>query len=396
MITFDFHTYRKNIVTDDEISKYDLKLKELTDYFTKYENNMGWAKPKKLKENLENINNTASYIRKNCDVFVVIGIGGSYLGSKAIIDSLSPYFYNNKNKIELYYLGQNLSSEYLLSVLEIIKQKNVIINYISKSGSTFETDLTYKLVMKVMEKKYSEDELKARVIFTTGNKELIEDGYKYFEIPSNIGGRYSAFTAVGLLPAAVMGINIDRLLEGAVDSQKSTSMEVKYAIIRDIMYKRGKMVEAYVTYEPKLQSLIEWLKQLYGESLGKEKKGMLPIGLINTTDLHSLGQFVQEGNPILIETVLKITKSKISINFDSKKLHDINNIAMQATSTAHHMNGVLNNIIELDELDEYHLGYIMQFFMLSCSISGYLSSVNAFDQPGVEKYKDIMKQLLNK
>lgn len=396
MITFDFQSYRDDIITDGEISSYDIKLKELTKYFTKYEANMGWAKPRHLKEQVSDINATASYIRKNCDVFIVIGIGGSYIGSKAVIDALNPYFYNNKKQVQIHYLGNSLSSEYLLSILSLIKEKNVIINYISKSGTTFETDLTYKLVMKVMEKKYSEEELKARVIFTTGNKELIEAGYKVFEIPETIGGRYSVFTPVGLLPIAVAGFDIVELLDGAIDSQKSTTMEVKYAVIRDIMYKRGKTTEAYVAYEPKLASLLEWLKQLYAESLGKNKKGLLPISLINTTDLHSMGQFIQDGKPILFETVINVKKSKVNINALNSNLDEINNIASKATSMAHHMNGVLNNIIDLDQLDEYHIGYIMQFFMLSCAISGYLDDVNAFNQPGVEEYKKIMKELLNK
>jgi len=396
MITFDFQSYRDDIIADGEISSYDIKLKELTKYFTKYEANMGWAKPRHLKEQVSDINATASYIRKNCDVFIVIGIGGSYIGSKAVIDALNPYFYNNKKQVQIHYLGNSLSSEYLLSILSLIKEKNVIINYISKSGTTFETDLTYKLVMKVMEKKYSEEELKARVIFTTGNKELIEAGYKVFEIPETIGGRYSVFTPVGLLPIAVAGFDIVELLDGAIDSQKSTTMEVKYAVIRDIMYKRGKTTEAYVAYEPKLASLLEWLKQLYAESLGKNKKGLLPISLINTTDLHSMGQFIQDGKPILFETVINVKKSKVNINALNSNLDEINNIASKATSMAHHMNGVLNNIIDLDQLDEYHIGYIMQFFMLSCAISGYLDDVNAFNQPGVEEYKKIMKELLNK
>jgi glucose-6-phosphate isomerase len=396
MITFDFQTYREDIITDGEISSYDNKLNDLTKYFAKYESNMGWAKPRHLKEQIDDVNNTASYIRKNCDAFIVIGIGGSYLGSKAVIEALNPYFYNNKKPIEIHYVGNSLSSEYLLSILSIIKEKNVIINYISKSGTTFETDLTYKLVMKVMAKKYSEDELKARVIFTTGDKEKIEEGYKVFEIPSNIGGRYSVFTPVGLLPIAVAGFDIVELLDGAIDSQKSTTMEIKYAIIKDIMYKRGKFVEAFVAYEPKLFSLIEWIKQLYAESLGKDKKGILPIGLINTTDLHSMGQFIQDGKPLLIETVINVKKSKVNISVMNNTLDEINNVASKATSMAHHMSGVVNNIIELDQIDEYHIGYLMQFFMLSCAISGYLDDVNAFNQPGVEEYKRVMKELLNK
>jgi glucose-6-phosphate isomerase len=398
MIKFDFQTYRENIITDSEINKYDHKLKGVAKYFSNYQRVMGWAQPRKLKDSvvIADINKTASYIRKNCDVFIVIGIGGSYIGSKAVIEALKPYFYNNKMIPEIHYLGNSLSSEYLLSVLNIIKNKNVIINYISKSGTTFETDITYNLVMQVMKKKYNEEELKARIIFTTGNKEIIEDGYKVFEVPENIGGRYSVFTPAGLLPIAVSGLNIEELLDGAIDSQKSATQEIKYAVIRDIMQKREKHVEAFVAYEPKLAPFIEWLKQLYAESLGKKKKGLLPIGLINTTDLHSMGQFIQEGSPILFETVFNIKETKASINVMGTTLNEINNLASKATSLAHHMAGVLNVIIDIDELDEYHMGYLMQYFMLSCAISGYLNDVNAFNQPGVEEYKRVMKELLNK
>jgi glucose-6-phosphate isomerase len=398
MIKFDFQTYRENIITDSEINKYDHKLKGVAKYFSNYQRVMGWAQPRKLKDSvvIADINKTASYIRKNCDVFIVIGIGGSYIGSKAVIEALKPYFYNNKMIPEIHYLGNSLSSEYLLSVLNIIKNKNVIINYISKSGTTFETDITYNLVMQVMKKKYNEEELKARIIFTTGNKEIIEDGYKVFEVPENIGGRYSVFTPAGLLPIAVSGLNIEELLDGAIDSQKSATQEIKYAVIRDIMQKREKHVEAFVAYEPKLAPFIEWLKQLYAESLGKKKKGLLPIGLINTTDLHSMGQFIQEGSPILFETVFNIKETKASINVMGTTLNEINNLASKATSLAHHMAGVLNVVIDIDELDEYHMGYLMQYFMLSCAISGYLNDVNAFNQPGVEEYKRVMKELLNK
>jgi glucose-6-phosphate isomerase len=398
MITFDYQTYRDNIITDKQISDYDLKIKDLTKYFEQYQHAMGWAQPRKLKDSniVSDVIKTANYIRNNCDAFIVIGIGGSYLGSKAVIEALQPYFYNNKNKPEIYYVGNSLSSEYLLSVLNIIKNKNVIINYISKSGNTFETDTIYKLIMQMMNKKYSEDELKARIIFTTGNKDNIEDGYKVFEIPNNIGGRYSVFTPAGLLPIAVSGLNIEELFEGAIDSQKSASMEVKYAVIRDILYRQGKSVEAFVAYEPKLLSFIEWLKQLYAESLGKDKKGMLPIGLINTTDLHSLGQFIQEGTPLLFETVFNVKETKATINLLGNNLNEINNVASKATSIAHNMAGIVNNVIDIDTLDEYHIGYLMQYFMLSCAISGFLDNVNAFNQPGVEEYKRIMKELLNK
>ena len=400
MITFDFKTYRNNIINDAEIVVYEAKLKGISSYFEAHQNMMGWAKLKQLTnlELISDIVKTSSYIRNNCDVFLVVGIGGSYLGSLAVIEALNPYFYNNTRRPEIYYVGNSLSSEYIIELKELIKSKNIIVNYISKSGKTFETDLAYKLIFELMQEKYTIEEIKTRIIFTTGEVKAVGEGYKNFEIPANVGGRFSVFTPVGLLPIAVAGINIEDLLRGAIDSQKTTSYQMRYAIIRDIMSNKEKQVEAFVAYEPKLTAFIEWLKQLYAESLGKDEKGLLPIGVINTRDLHSVGQYFQAGSKILFETVFNVTEVKKDIMIDryQKSLNEINNIASTATSMAHYKVNVLNNIINLDKLDAYNMGYLLQFFMISCAISGYLEGVNAFNQDGVEEYKKIMRDLIDR
>ncbi len=396
MISFDFKTYSD--ITDEEIATYDPKIKELSNYFKTHQNMMGWAYPKNLKkqELIDEIKKTSLQIKNNCDAFLVVGIGGSYLGSLAVIESLSPYFYNEQKKPEIYFLGTSLSSEYLIELKELIKNKDIIVNYISKSGTTFETRVVFDLILDIMKEKYSSEELKERIILTGGNGKANAEGYKTFDIPNDIGGRYSVFTPVGLLPIAVAGINIEELLDGAIESQKTVNNQIKYAIIRDILYKKGTMVEAFVAYEPKLDALTEWLKQLYSESLGKDGKGTLPIGIINTRDLHSMGQFIQDGSHILFETVINILEVEKDIEVDEykKSLNEINNIASKATSIAHFKDGVINNIINVDKLTTFNLGYILQFFMISCAVNGHLSDVDAFNQEGVEKYKETMKKIL--
>lgn len=392
MIRFDFKTYTSGISLDEN------KMKGFHPYLEEHKDATGWMDLDSLAEQtlIEDIKKTAEDIRNNCDVFLVAGIGGSYLGAKAAIEALQPYFYNGKKKPEIYFVGNSLSGEYLEAIEEKIRNKDVIVNYISKSGNTYETGIAFQYLLYWMKQKYNEAELRERVIYTTGNKNIVSNGYKSFEIPSNIGGRYSVLTPVGLLPMAVSGIDLDELFRGAKEASENVQEQGQYASIRHEMFHQGKTVEALVAYEPKLHSFIEWWKQLYAESLGKKGQGILPIGLINTTDLHSLGQYVQEGTPQLFETIISMKETKNHIKVDGRTMDEVNKIAMQSTSMAHAKNNVVNLIVEVDVLDAYHFGYLVQFFMSSCAISGYLDEVNAFDQPGVEEYKTIMRELLFK
>ena len=393
MITFDFKTYRKELIDDQEISSYKEKLVGLKDYFKQHHDYLGWYHIDNLYDSdlILDIKKTSSHIRNNCDVFLVVGIGGSFMGASAVIDALSPYFAHRKPDIR--FIGTSLSSDYFYELKEEIKNKDIIVNYVSKSKTTLETSLIYDLVMEMMAEKYNPEELEARVVHTSSAPST--GRFKNYHIPNDIGGRFSVFTPAGLLPIAVAGVDLDQLFLGAIEANKNIDHQIKYAVIRDILAKT-KQVEAYVVYEPKLSNLTAWLKQLYAESLGKNKKGLLPIDIVNTRDLHSLGQFIEDGKPILFETVINVkrTKKDLYVEKYNKSLNDLNQIASNSSSTAHYEAGVVNNIIDIDELSAYNIGYLMQFFMLSCAVSGYLANVNAFDQPGVEAYKNIMRNQL--
>ena len=375
---------------------------------------LGWVNLKLDVQELEKIKVAASKIRKQSDVLIVIGIGGSYLGSKAVIDALSHTF-NPKNVI---FAGNNMSSDYLNDLLDYIKDKDISLNVISKSGTTIEPALTFKVLRKYIEEKYGEDKAKDRIFVTTDKEKGVlkkladEKGYETFVVPDDIGGRYSVFTAVGLLPIASAGINIDRLLDGVYSAEKKySSLEnndcYDYAVARNIMYKKKKKIELLVNYEPKLHYISEWWKQLFGESEGKEEKGIFPASVDNTTDLHSMGQYIQEGERILFETVINIKKpyrdftltceegSPDALDYlNGKTLNEINHKAMEGTVIAHVNGKVPNIMIEVDKLDEFNLGELLYFFEKACGISGHLLGVNPFNQPGVEAYKKEMFRLL--
>ncbi len=377
---------------------------------------LGWVNLKIDVQELEKIKVAASKIRKQSDVLIVIGIGGSYLGSKAVIDALSHTF-NPKNVI---FAGNNMSSDYLNDLLDYIKDKDVSLNVISKSGTTIEPALTFKVLRKYIEEKYGEDKAKDRIFVTTDKEKGVlkkladEKGYETFVVPDDIGGRYSVFTAVGLLPIASAGINIDRLLDGVYSAEKKySSLEnndcYDYAVVRNIMYKKKKKIELLVNYEPKLHYISEWWKQLFGESEGKEEKGIFPASVDNTTDLHSMGQYIQEGERILFETVINIKKpyrdftltceegSPDALDYlNGKTLNEINHKAMEGTVIAHVNGKVPNIMIEVDKLDEFNLGELLYFFEKACGISGHLLGVNPFNQPGVEAYKKEMFRLLGR
>ena len=377
---------------------------------------LGWVNLKIDVQELEKIKVAASKIRKQSDVLIVIGIGGSYLGSKAVIDVLSHTF-NPKNVI---FAGNNMSSDYLNDLLDYIKDKDVSLNVISKSGTTIEPALTFKVLREYIEEKYGEDKAKDRIFVTTDKEKGVlkkladEKGYETFVVPDDIGGRYSVFTAVGLLPIASAGINIDRLLDGVYSAEKKySSLEnndcYDYAVARNIMYKKKKKIELLVNYEPKLHYISEWWKQLFGESEGKEEKGIFPASVDNTTDLHSMGQYIQEGERILFETVINIKKpyrdftltceegSPDALDYlNGKTLNEINHKAMEGTVIAHVNGKVPNIMIEVDKLDEFNLGELLYFFEKACGISGHLLGVNPFNQPGVEAYKKEMFRLLGR
>lgn len=387
---------------------------------------LGWIDlPSRISsKELEDIKNTADYIRGNSEVFIIIGIGGSYLGAKAALEALNHSFHNevenNKNP-KIYYLGQNISSNYIIDLLDTIGNKDIMVNIISKSGTTTEPAIAFRIIKEFMENKYGE-KASERIIATTDKekgalKELANKmGYKTFVIPDDVGGRYSMFTPVGLLPMAVSGINIEKIIEGArsgedeySESNLDYNIAYQYGAIRNIMYNKGKTIEILANYEPSLTYISEWWKQLYGESEGKNNKGIFPASVNFTTDLHSMGQYIQDGRRDLFETVILIQNPKNDLEIKAtsedldglnylsgKSLDYINKKAAEGTRQAHISGGVPNLIIELPYLDEFYFGKMIYFFEKACGISGYILGVNPFDQPGVEEYKKNMFKLLEK
>ena len=379
------------------------------------------------KEEFERIKKAAKKIRKESDVLLVIGIGGSYLGARAVIDALNSSFVNlqkeEKRKYPMiFYVGNNLSPNYINELIEILEDKDFSVNVISKSGTTTEPAIAFRIFREILENKYGIDEARSRIYVTTDKqrgalKTLSEmEGYERFIVPDNVGGRYSVLSAVGLLPIATAGVDIDKLMNGArVAQEKYSDSDLKYnecyryAVARNILYKSDKLIEVLVNYEPKLHYFTEWWKQLYGESEGKDRKGIFPAGVDYTTDLHSMGQYVQDGRRNLFETVINIKKPNLNIRLNSdddnldglnylagKDLDYVNKKAMEGTVEAHVSGGVPNIMITIDELNEENIGELIYFFELACGISGNILGVNPFNQPGVEEYKRNMFRLLEK
>lgn len=379
------------------------------------------------KEEFENIKKAAEKIKNDSDILIVIGIGGSYLGARACIDALSHTFYNNlskeqRNTPEIYYVGNNISGTYIKNLLELCEDKDVSVNVISKSGTTTEPAIAFRVFKKFMEEKYGREGAKGRIFATTDQQKgalltlAKEEGYQTFVIPDDVGGRFSVLTAVGLLPIAASGIDIDQLMQGAADGRVAYANEnieenecYKYAAIRNILLRKGKNVEIIVNYEPALQYFGEWWKQLYGESEGKDQKGIYPSSVNFSTDLHSLGQYIQDGQRFLFETVINIEKPQSDIileeepvdldglNYLAGQTMDfVNKKAFEGTLLAHVDGGVPNMVVHVPELTPYYMGKLIYFFEKACGISGYLLGVNPFDQPGVEEYKKNMFALLGK
>ena len=374
------------------------------------------------KDEFARIKKAADKIRGDSDVLVVIGIGGSYLGAKAAIDFLGGPFYNNLAKTQIIFAGNSISPNYLNDLLKSIEGKDVSVNVISKSGTTTEPAIAFRIFRSYLEEKYGKEEAAKRIYATTDKekgalKKLADaEGYETFVVPDDVGGRFSVLTAVGLLPIAVCGADIDALMKGASDARNIYNDEnlenndcYLYAAIRNILYRKGKSIEMLVNYEPSLQYFIEWWKQLYGESEGKDQKGIFPAGASFSTDLHSMGQYIQDGRRDLFETVLCVeeTNSDITIgeekenidglNFLAGKTMDfVNKKAFEGTLLAHTDGGVPNLVVKLKDMREETLGQLVYFFEKACGISGYILGVNPFNQPGVEEYKKNMFALLGK
>ena len=379
------------------------------------------------KEEFDRIKKAAKKIQGDSEVLVVIGIGGSYLGAKACIEALSHSFYTLLDKSKrkfphIVFCGNSISEKYLNDLAQALEDKDYSINVISKSGTTTEPAIAFRVLKKALIKKYGEEEAKRRIYATTDKskgalKKLTdEDGYESFVVPDDIGGRFSVLTAVGLLPIAVSGIDIDKLMSGAQRARKSAledpykeNAALLYAALRNIIHRKGKSVEILANYEPSLHYVSEWWKQLYGESEGKDNKGIFPASVDLTTDLHSMGQFIQEGSRILYETVISIEKPLVNMLLEKeekdtdgmnyltgKSIDFVNKSAMNGTMLAHTDGGVPNLSIILPELSEEYIGELFYFFEFACGVSGYILAVNPFNQPGVESYKKNMFALLGK
>lgn len=386
---------------------------------------IGWLDfPGKFNKNeFQRIKIASERIRNTSKVLLVIGIGGSYLGAMSALKALNDKFYNmDINNTQIYFIGNHLSSKEFASLLRLIENRDISINVISKSGTTTEPAIAFRILRSYLIKKYGRDEAARRIYVTTDKKNgslrrlCKTEGYESFIIPENIGGRYSVFTPVGLLPMAVSGIDIESIMKGASDGMAQYSdIDInnnpcyQYAILRNLLLRSGKNLELLVNYEPSLNYLSEWWKQLYGESEGKDGKGLYPSSAMYTTDLHSLGQYVQGGQRFLFETVLYVENNPedILIEEDSldldklnylagQGLNHVNRMAMEGTLRAHVDGGVPNIVISIPEMTPYYFGKLLYFFMKACGISGYILDVNPFNQPGVEAYKENMFALLNK
>ena len=389
---------------------------------------LGWLDlPKKYdKEEFRRIQKAAKKIQQQSDVLIVIGIGGSYLGAKAAVEMLTHSFYNNlpkeKRKTpEIYFAGTNISGTYLRDLLDVIGDRDFSVNVISKSGTTTEPALAFRVFRKKLEEKYGRNGARERIYATTDKARgalktlATQEGYETFVVPDDVGGRFSVLTAVGLLPIATVGIDIEDLMAGAADAVKDFKLPFgenacyQYAALRNILYRKGKSIEMLINYEHGLHFVAEWWKQLYGESEGKDQKGIFPASADFTTDLHSLGQYIQDGRRDIFETLLEIDSPEVDVvlendadnldglNYLSGKTFDyVNKKAAQGTVEAHVDGGVPNLKITIPEATAYHLGYLFFFFEKACAVSGYLLAVNPFDQPGVEAYKKNMFRLLGK
>ena len=374
------------------------------------------------KEEFTRIKEAAKKIREDSDVLLVAGIGGSYLGARAVVEAVKGLYHNDtEDGLKIYFCGNTISPTYLNDIIKVTKGKRFSINVISKSGTTTETALAFRVLRKLLEDSVGPEEANKRIYATTDRakgtlKQLADtQGWPTFVVPDDVGGRYSVLTAVGLLPIACAGIDIDALMKGAADAREAYSVcskdndAYRYAMTRNILYRKGKVVETLAAFEPDFTMMNEWYKQLFGESEGKDQKGLMPTSCIFSTDLHSMGQFLQDGSRTMFETYVDIKNTRedfyiepLEGNFDGlnfladQNMSVVNRKAMEGTILAHNDGGVPIGVIEVDSLDAYNVGYLIYFFWKACAVSGYLLSVNPFDQPGVESYKKNMFALLGK
>ncbi len=396
MIKFDFHKYVDSLIDKEEYKELKKKKEEVLSKFDKSDM-VGWTK--EISDDLINkIIDVSNDIKNNSDVLVVVGIGGSFLGSYAYSNMFKRYYLDDS--FEVIFAGTTLSSKYMSELLEYLKNKNFTLNVISKSGTTMETTLTYSLIKNLMLDKYSDEELVKRIILTTDKEkgslreEVLEKGYTSFEIPDDIGGRYSFLTAAHLLPLA-MNFDIRKIVKGYYEGANLIDEAFDYAVVRNLLFKKKKYVENFCVYEENMYYFTEWLKQLFGETEGKNNKGILPMSNVHTRDLHSLGQFIQEGNKIIFETFIKVDNSK-KVDTQLGDLNEVNNIVLDSVIRAHYSGGVPCNIIELDSINEEDVATLIYFFQLAAAYSGYLMGIEPFDQPGVEVYKKEVREGLNK
>ena len=374
------------------------------------------------KEEFARIKEAAKKIREDSDVLLVAGIGGSYLGARAVVEAVKGLYHNDtEDGLKIYFCGNTISPTYLNDIIKVTKGKRFSINVISKSGTTTETALAFRVLRKLLEDSVGPEEANKRIYATTDRakgtlKQLADaQGWPTFVVPDDVGGRYSVLTAVGLLPIACAGIDNDALMKGAADAREAYSVcskdndAYRYAMTRNILYRKGKVVETLAAFEPDFTMMNEWYKQLFGESEGKDQKGLMPTSCIFSTDLHSMGQFLQDGSRTMFETYVDIKNTRedfyiepLEGNFDGlnfladQNMSVVNRKAMEGTILAHNDGGVPIGVIEVDSLDAYNVGYLIYFFWKACAVSGYLLSVNPFDQPGVESYKKNMFALLGK
>lgn len=420
-----------NFISEEEINslkgEVELAAKKLETKTGEGNDFLGWLDlPENYdRDEFERIKKAAEKIKNNSELLIVVGIGGSYLGARAVIESLTHSFYNvlskeSRKAPEIYFAGQNISGRYLKHLIEVIGDRDFSVNVISKSGTTTEPAIAFRIFKELLEKKYGEkakERIYATTDFARGALKKLADEKKYetFVIPDDVGGRFSVLTAVGLLPIAVAGIDIESLMKGAKEARENYKNDFdsndcyKYALIRNILYRKGYLVEVLANYEPRLHYIAEWWKQLYGESEGKNQKGIFPAAVDLTTDLHSMGQYLQDGRRILFETIINIEEDSEDLKIKEKKedldglnylagktLSYVNSKAFKGTLLAHIDGGVPCMTINIPEMSAYNLGYLIYFFEKACAVSGYLLGVNPFDQPGVESYKKNMFALLGK
>ena len=431
-ITFDY-SKAAGFISDEEVT-YMSKLvedakKQLLDRNGAGNDFLGWLDlPVDYdKEEFTRIKKAAEKIQGDSEVLIVIGIGGSYLGARAAIEFLRHGFYNNVSKEirktpEIYYCGNSISGTYLQGLIDVVGDRDFSVNIISKSGTTTEPAIAFRIFKEMLEKKYGQAEAAKRIYATTDKAKgalknlATEEGYETFVVPDDVGGRFSVLTAVGLLPIAVSGADIDKLMEGAAEGRKLALEQkfeendaLKYAALRNILLRKGKSVEILANYEPSLHYVSEWWKQLYGESEGKDQKGLFPASVDLTTDLHSMGQFIQDGSRIMFETVMNVEKSRCEVTIQKedvdldglnylagKTMDFVNKSAMNGTILAHTDGNVPNFMVKIPEQNEFYLGELFYFFEFACGVSGYLLGINPFNQPGVESYKKNMFALLGK